>query len=317
MKFRNFEELMKLVKDKPNRIVVPGANNDEVMQAIKMGVEHRIISGGILVGPKTQVEAVAEKVGVKLDIFEIIDMSDCAEMCNKAVDLVKAGKGDFLVKGLVDTKFYMKAIMRKEVGAVAEGTVLSHFVLFELSNYHKLFAVTDAAIIINPTLEQKAKITRNAVDMMRMLGVEKPNVAVVCPVEKVNPNIPSTMDAEALVKMNKEGILKNCVVEGPYDIYIAFSKELAAEKGIKGAAVPGETDIALFPNLDSANPVYKCLSFFGAGMKSATLLVGSNIPVILPSRTDTPVTKLHSIALAGFLKSQAVLTGMALDTARP
>ena len=317
MKFRNFEELMKLVKDKPNRIVVPGANNDEVMQAIKMGVEHRIISGGILVGPKTQVEAVAEKVGVKLDIFEIIDMSDCAEMCNKAVDLVKAGKGDFLVKGLVDTKFYMKAIMRKEVGAVAEGTVLSHFVLFELSNYHKLFAVTDAAIIINPTLEQKAKITRNAVDMMRMLGVEKPNVAVVCPVEKVNPNIPSTMDAEALVKMNKEGILKNCVVEGPYDIYIAFSKELAAEKGIKGAAVPGETDIALFPNLDSANPVYKCLSFFGAGMKSATLLVGSNIPVILPSRTDTPVPKLHPIALAGFLKSQAVLTGMALDTARP
>ncbi len=304
MKFRNFDELLSLVRGKTNRIVVPGANNDEVLTACKMGVDNRIISGGILIGPKAQVEAMAAKVGLKLDIFELIDLADYAEICNKAVDLVKAGKGDFLVKGLVDTKFYMKAILRKEVGAVAEGTVLSHFVLFELANYHKLFAVTDAAIMINPTLDQKAKITRNAVEMMRMLGVEKPNVSVVCPVEKVNPGIPSTLDADALVKMNKAGELKNCVVEGPYDIYITFSKELAAEKGVKGI-VPGEADIALFPNLDSGNPVYKCLSFFGAGMKSATLLAGSNIPVILPSTTDTPMTKLHSIALACFLKDTA------------
>ncbi|MDP2865023.1 MAG: phosphate acyltransferase [Elusimicrobiota bacterium] len=304
MKFKNFDELLGLVKGKTNRIVVPGANNDEVLTACKMGVDHKIISGGILIGPKAQVQEMAARVGLKLDSFEQIDLSDHAEMCNKAVDLVKAGKGDFLVKGLVDTKFYMKAILRKEVGAVAEGTVLSHFVLFELSNYHKLFAVTDAAIMISPTLEQKAKITRNAVDMMRMLGVETPKVAVICPVEKVNPGIPSTLDADALVKMNKAGGLKNCVVEGPYDIYIAFSKELAAEKGIKGL-VPGETDIALFPDLNSGNPVYKCLSFFGAGMKSATLLTGSNMPVILPSRTDTPMTKLHSIALACYLKDAA------------
>ena len=303
MKFKNFDELLGLVRGKTNRIVVPGANNDEVLTACKMGVDNKIISGGILIGPKAQVQAMADKVGLKLDIFELIELTDHAEMCNLAVDLVKAGKGDFLVKGLVDTKFYMKAL-----AAVAQGTVLSHFVLFELSNFHKLFAVTDAAIMINPTLDQKAKITRNAVDMMRMLGVETPKVSVVCPVEKVNPNIPSTLDAEALVKMNKDGSLKNCVVEGPYDIYITFSKELAAEKGIKGAQVPGEVDIALFPNLDSANPVYKCLSYFGAGMKSATLLAGCNIPVILPSRTDTPTTKLHSIALACFLKHAAKVT---------
>ena len=158
----------------------------------------------------------------------------------------------------------------------------------------------------NRLKEQKSKILRNSVEMMRQLGVDLPKVSVVCPVEKVNPGIPSTLDAEALVKMNKAGTLKNCVVEGPYDIYISFSKELAAEKGIKGAQVPGETDIALFPDLDSANPVYKCLSFFGAGMKSATLLAGCNIPVILPSRTDSPVTKLHSIALACFLKDAKV-----------
>jgi phosphate butyryltransferase len=284
--------------------VVPGANNDEVLTDCKMGVEHQIISGGILIGPKAQVEEMANKVGLKLDIFEIVDKSDYAEMCNMAVELVRAGKGDFLVKGLVDTKFYMKAILRKDIAAVAEGTVLSHFVLFELSNYHKLFAVTDAAIMITPNVDQKAMILNNAVDMMRMMGVEQPNVAVVCPVEKVNEKIPSTLDAQELVKRNQEGRIKNCVVEGPYDVYIAFSKELAAEKGIKGA-VPGNTDIALFPSLDSGNPVYKCLSFFGAGMKSATLLAGSNIPVILPSRTDSPMTKLHSIALAAYLKDKA------------
>jgi len=306
MKFRNFKELMLLVKDKPNRIVVPGADNDEVMEAIKMGVEHRIISGGILVGPKAQVEAVAGRVGVKLDVFEIIDMSDCAGMCNKAVDLIKAGKGDFLVKGLVDTKFYMKAILRKEVGAVAEGTVLSHFVLFELpTKFNKLFAVTDAGIMIKPTLEEKVKILNNAVEIMRLLGVETPNVSVVCPIEKVNPKIPSTLDAEALVKMNREGKIKNAVVEGPYDIYITFSKKLAEEKGIKNAVVPGAVDIALMPDIDSANPTYKAISFFGEAMKSAAIVAGANFPIILPSRTDSPVTKLHSIALAGFLKSQA------------
>ena len=302
MNFKNFDELLGLVKGKTNRIVVPGANNDEVLTACKMGVEHKIISGGILIGPKAQVEEMAKKVGLKLDIFEIVDKSDYAEMCNMAVELVRAGKGDFLVKGLVDTKFYMKAILRKEIGAVPEGRVLSHFVLFELANYHKLFALTDAAIMISPTVEQKAKITENAVEIMRALGVEKPKVAVVCPVEKVNPKIPSTLDAEALVKLNRDGALKNCVVEGPYDIYISFSKELAAEKGIKGAVVPGETDIALMPDLNAGNLVYKSLSYFGAGMKAATVLAGSNLVVILPSRTDSPVTKLHSIALACFLK---------------
>ena len=305
MKFRNYDELLKMVKGKTNRIVVPGANNDEVLEACKLGVDHKIISGGILIGPRAQVEAMAAKAGLPPGKFELIDISDLAEMCNKAVDLIRAGKGDFLVKGLVDTRFYMKALLRKEIAAVEEGTVLSHFVLFELANYHKLFALTDAAIMIKPTLEEKAKITRNAVNLMRMLGVETPKVAVICPVEKPNPRIPSTLDAVELVKMSKDGRIKNAVIEGPYDVYIAFSKKLALEKGITGE-VPGETDIALLPDLDSGNPMYKTLSFFVAGMKSATVLAGSNIPVILPSRTDSPMTKLHSVALACFLKDAKV-----------
>ncbi len=302
MKFKNFDELMELVKGKTNRIVIPGAHNAEVMQACKMGVDSKIISGGVLIGPKSQIEEVTAKVGLDISSFEIIDVSDTAEMCNLAVDLIRDGKGDFLVKGFVDTKFYMRAILRKDIAAVKEGAVLSHFVLFELSKYHKLFAVTDAAIMIKPSIEEKVKIINNSVDIMRDMGIEKPKISVVCPVEKVNPKIPSTMDAEALVKMNKEGLIKNAIIEGPYDVYITFSKELAQEKGIKDAQVPGEVDITLMPDLDSANILYKGLSFFGEGFKSAAILGGVNFPVILPSRTDSPLTKLHSIALACFLK---------------
>ncbi|MBU2573142.1 MAG: phosphate butyryltransferase [Elusimicrobia bacterium] len=306
MKFRNFDELLRMVEGKTNRIVVPGANNDEVLQACKMGVDHKLISGGILIGPASQVEEVAGKVGLPLKNFEIIDVSETVEMCNQAVDLVKEGQGDFLVKGLVDTKFYMKAILRKEVGAVEEGTVLSHFVFFESANYHKFFALTDAAIMIKPTLEQKGKIIRNAVNIMKMLGVETPKVSVVCPVEKPNSQIQSTLDAVELVNMSKDGRIKNAVVEGPYDVYITFSRKLADEKGVKGGQVPGEADIVLLSDLDSANAMYKTLSFFGAGVKLGALIAGANIPMILPSRTDSPLTKLHSIALACFLKDARV-----------
>ncbi|MBU2529637.1 MAG: phosphate butyryltransferase [Elusimicrobia bacterium] len=305
MKFKNFDELMELVKGKTNRIVIPGANNAEVMQACKMGVDSKIISGGVLIGPKAQIEEVTAKVGLDISNFEIVDISDTAGMCNLAVDFIRQGKGDFLVKGSVDTKFYMRAILRKDIAAVKEGAVLSHFVLFELAKYHKFFVVTDAAILIKPTVEEKVKIINNSVDIMRDLGIETPKVSVVCPVEKVNPKIQSTMDADALVKMNKEGLIKNTIIEGPYDVYITFSKELAQEKGINDAQVPGEVDIALMPDLGSANILYKGLSFFGEGCKSATILGGVNFPVILPSRTDSPLTKLHSIALACFLEETA------------
>ncbi len=303
IEFKTFDELLKKISGMPNRIIVPGANNEEVMEALEMGIENKIISGGILIGPAKEVDNFLTKKNIPKDIFEIIDETDVEKMCNKAVELIKEGKGDFLVKGLVDTKFYMKAILRKDIGAVKEGGLLSHFVLFKLDNYHKFFALTDAAIVIKPTLDDKVKIINNAVEIMRQIGVETPKVSVVCPVEKPNPKIPSTMDAVELVKMNREGKIQQCIVEGPYDIYITFSKKLAAEKGIKDGEVPGDVDIVLLDDLDAANATYKAISFFGAGMTSATVLAGANFPVILPSRTDSPKTKLYSIAFASYLKN--------------
>jgi phosphate butyryltransferase len=304
MTFKDFDELVKMVKGRSNRIVSPGANNAEVIEAIKIADGYGLISGGILIGDVAQIKSLAAEAKLDLKKFELVDCLDKAEMCKKAVAFIKEGKGDFLVKGGVDTALYAKAILDKEAKLVPEGGTLSHFVLFQTSHYHKLFGVTDAALLISPTLEQKKKIIQNAVGLMRTLGVERPKVSVVCPVEKVNPKVPSTVDADELSKMSRDGRIQNCVVEGPYDIYISVDRKLADEKGIKGGEVPGQVDIMLLPDLDAANPVYKAITYFAEGMKSAALVVGATVPVILPSRTDPPLTKALSIALASFMKDQ-------------
>ena len=269
-----------------------------------MADDNGLISHGILIGPMAQVKEMVKAAGLNEDKFEFIDCEDVPTMCKLAVDQILAGKGDFLIKGLVDTKYYMKAILNKEANLVPEGALLSHFVLYSTPKYHKPFAVTDSAVVIAPTLEQKAKIIQNAVNTMHKLGLENPKVACVCPVEKVNEKIPSTTDAAALSQMNTEGKITGCVVEGPYDFYISMSAQRAAEKGITGKQVAGNADILMLPDLDAANPLYKALAFFGEQMEAAAILVGPKIPVILPSRADDPKVKLNAIALCSFLKDQ-------------
>ena len=303
MKFNSFDELIDLVKGQENRVVVPGANNKEALTAIKMADDKGLISHGILIGDTEVVKKMVREVGLPEEKFEFIQCTDVPEMCNTAARLVYEGKGDFLVKGLVDTKYYMKAILNKEFGFVPQGTLLTHFVLFKTNKYPKMFAVTDSAVVIAPTLEQKAQIINNAVDIFHKCGVEEPKVSIVCPVEKVNEKIPSTVDAAALVQMNKEGKINGCVVEGPYDLYISVSKERAEEKGIKGAQVAGNADLLVLPDLDAANPFYKALAFFGDGAEAAAVLAGPKIPVILPSRADSPKLKMNSIALCCYLKN--------------
>jgi phosphate butyryltransferase len=301
IEFESYDELVKRMSGIANRVVVPGANNMEVIEALKMGTDYKLISGGILIGPKSEVQKYMKELNLP-DIFELRDESDVLNMSNIAVELIKEGKADFLVKGLVDTKCYMKAILRKDIGSVKEGGLLSHFVLFKLSNYHKFFALTDAAVVIKPTLEDKIQIINNSVEILKLIGVEKPKVSIVCPVEKPNPKIPSTMDAVELVKLNREGKIKDCIIEGPYDIYITFSKKLAMEKGVKDGVVAGDADLIVLDDLDAANATYKAISFFGSGFSSATILAGANFPIILPSRTDSPMTKLYSIAFASYMQ---------------
>jgi phosphate butyryltransferase len=304
MKFKDFDGLVRLVKDRPNRIVSPGAGTPEVIEAIKIADGYGLISGGVLIGDTARIKTLAARADLDLNKFELCECPDQAQMCKAAVAYIKQGKGDILVKGLVDTALYVKAIMSKEARLVLPGTTLSHFVLFETAHYHKLFGLADSAILISPNLERKRKIIQNSVDLMRACGVDNPKVAVICPVEKVNPSMPSTVDAAELAKMSQDGRIQNAVVEGPYDLYIALSRELADQKGVQGGLVPGEVDIMLLPNLEAANPLYKAITFFAEGMKSGGLVAGAAVPVLLPSRTDPPFTKALSIALASFIKDQ-------------
>ncbi|MBI5239403.1 MAG: phosphate butyryltransferase [Elusimicrobia bacterium] len=258
----------------------------------------------MLIGDTARMKALAAQAGLGLGKFELLDCPDHAQMCGAACALIKEGKGDILVKGHVDSALYVKAIMSKETRLMLPGTTLSHFALFETARYHKLFGIADSAVLVAPNLERKRKIIQNSVDIMRLLGVELPKVAVVCPVEKVNPAMPSTVDAAELAKMSQDGRIQNAVVEGPYDLYIALSRRAAEQKGVQGGQVPGEADILLLPNLEACNPLYKALNFFAEGVKQGGFVAGAAVPVLLPSRTDPPIVKALSIALASFLKSQ-------------
>jgi len=274
------------------------ANNEEAQTAVKEALEDGWLKGGTLIGGKDKIRAVAQKVGLDTSPFEILDIDDPAMAAREAVAMMARGQGDFLLKGIIDTKYYLKAILDKEYAMVPEGNLLCHVALMQIPGYHKLVALTDVAINIYPGVEEKIKIVNNLVEVMHKLGIQKPKVAMICPVEKLNPKIESTVHANAVVE-HFAGSNK-CVVEGPYDTYIAMSKHAAQEKGVKGE-VCGDADILVFPSLDSANPVYKLMNQFVAGIKSAAIVAGAKIPVILPSRADSAQTKKLSIALSSYL----------------
>ncbi|MDD4003616.1 MAG: phosphate acyltransferase [Elusimicrobiaceae bacterium] len=302
MNFSNFDELLGLVRGRANHVAVPGANNPEALEAIKLADEAGLISGGYLIGEREAVSGTAARCGLNTAKFTVIDCAGMADMCAEAVRLVTQGKADFLVKGLVDTRLYMKAILNKEAGLVPPGALLNHFALLTAANYKKPFVITDSAILISPDLSQKVKILNNSIEILHRLGVAEPKISVVCPVEKVNEAMPSTVAARELAELNRSGGIAGAVVEGPYDVYISFSRAAADEKGITGGVVPGDADLLLMPNLDAGNLVYKSIIQLGAGIGAAAILVGAKIPAILPSRADTPATKLNSIALAAYLK---------------
>ncbi len=299
---KKFDQITEKVKDSQNRVVVPMANNPEAQTAVKMALENGWITGGTLIGNKKLIEEVTKETGLDLNKFEIIDEGEPAKAAREAVRLMAEDKGDFLLKGIIGTKDYMKAILDKEFKMVPQGNLLSHVAIMEVPGYHKFIGITDVAINIYPDLEAKKKMINNIVGVFQKLGIDRPKVAIICPVEKVNPKIESTLHAKELVDFYKDS--PDCIVEGPYDTYIALSKHAAEEKGVTGK-VCGDADILIFPDLDAANPVYKIMNQFIQNVRSAAIIAGANIPVILPSRADAAETKALSIALSAYLAQQS------------
>jgi phosphotransacetylase len=249
----------------------------------------------LLVGPAAKIEEVAKAGGLDLADAQIVDVADSRAAAAKAVALVREGRAELLMKGSLHTDELLGAVVARETG-LRTGRRLSHVFLMDVPTYHKVLIVTDGAINIAPTLDEKADICQNAIDLARTFGVERPKVAILAAVETVTSKMPATIDAAALCKMAERGQITGGLLDGPLAFDNAISAEAAKVKKIT-SPVAGDPDILLAPDLEAGNMVAKQLSFL-ANADSAGLVLGARVPIILTSRADSVRSKVASCAVA-------------------
>jgi len=291
-----FDELIQTVKQSETKVIaVAYAHDPDVLGALDRAREEDL-ARGILVGPAGKIREAAESVGVNVGGFEVVDIADEKAATAKAVELVREGKADVLMKGLCSTSTLMSAVLNKETGLRAGG-VMSHLAAFEISSYPKLIILSDAAMNIAPDLNAKISMIESSVHAARRLGIEVPKVAIIGAVEKVNPeSMPCTADAAVLTQMNRRGQIKNCIIDGPLAVDNAFSKKSCEVKGID-SPVGGDADIAITPDIEAGNIFYKLMAYL-AGAKTAGIIVGAKKPIVLTSRSDSEEIKFLSIVFA-------------------
>lgn len=298
---KNFDDLLSILKGvETKKVAVAVAQDEPVLEAIKEATE-KGIAQAILVGDKQQIQEIAKKIDLDLSDYEIMDIKDPKKATLEAVKLVSSGHADMLMKGLVDTATFLRCVLNKEVG-LRTGKLMSHVAVFEVEGWDRLLFLTDAAFNTYPELKDKAGMINNAVVVAHSCGIEMPKVASICPVEVVNTSMQSTVDAALLAKMSDRGQFKGCIVDGPFALDNAISEEAAHHKGVTGP-VAGKADILLLPNIETANVMYKTLTYFSKS-KNGGLLVGTSAPVILTSRADSFETKVNSIALAALVAAK-------------
>jgi phosphotransacetylase len=249
----------------------------------------------ILVGPAAKIREVAKKSKVDIDDVEVVDTAHSHDSAAKAVELVRAGKAELLMKGSLHSDELLGAVVARDTGLRTVRRV-SHVFVMDAPTYHKVLMITDAAINIAPTLEDKVDICQNAIDLARILGVERPKVAILAAVETVTSKMPATIDAAALCKMADRKQITNGALDGPLAFDNAISKEAAEIKGIE-SEVAGDPDILLVPDLEAGNMIAKMLSFLGKA-DSAGLVLGARVPIVLTSRADSVRSRIASCAVA-------------------
>lgn len=292
---RNFDELLSKVKDcRRKKVAVAVAQDEPVLEAI-LEAKERKIADAILVGDEEKIKEIAAKIGMDLSQFEIVHEPNVKKAALLAVQLVHDRKADMVMKGLVDTATFLRSVLNKEVG-LRTGKTMSHVAVFEIEGFDRLIFLTDAAFNTYPDLKAKVQIIENSVYVAHACGLDCPKVAAIGAVEVVNPDMPATVDAALLAKMSDRGQIKGCVVDGPLALDNAWSEEAAHHKGVKGE-VAGKADIIMLPNIETANVMYKTLTY-ASNSRNGGLLVGTSAPVILTSRADSFETKVNSIALA-------------------
>lgn len=288
-------DIIQFSKGKPiSRIAVAAAEDKDVLIAIKNAVFEGIVEP-LIIGNKKEITRIAESIDFNLKDFEIVNSDNSVESSRIAVEMVKNGKAQILMKGNTKTSDLLRAVLDKQIG-LSTGQLISHVAFFQSPYYHKIFCVTDVALNIAPNLEDKVEIINNAVRACHQIGIKTPKVAIAAAVETINPKMEATLHAASLKEMNLERKIKGCIVDGPFAVDIAFSKEAAFHKGID-SEVAGDCDIILVPDIEAGNMFYKALNFLG-GATSAAIIMGASAPIVLTSRSDNEKSKLLSIALA-------------------
>ncbi|MGN1159889.1 MAG: phosphate butyryltransferase [Lachnospiraceae bacterium] len=299
---KNFDDLLSKVSACSKKVLsVAVAQDKAVLEAVKAAKE-RGIADAILVGDEAKIKEIGTSLGMNMDEYEIINETDIVAASLTAVKLVHDGKADMYMKGLLDSKTFLKSVLDKEVG-LRTGQPLSHVCVFEIPGIDRLLFLTDVAFMPYPTLEDKTFIVKYAVDVAKACGVSCPKVAPLAAVEVVNPKMPVTLDAAELTRMNDEGEITGCIIDGPLSLDIAIDKDAAIEKGAQNRKIVGDADILLFPDIHAGNLVYKAIVHL-VNVKNGCILTGTKAPVILTSRSDTFETKVNSIALAAVVAEE-------------
>jgi len=296
--FRHLSEILEIAKKQTSKkLVVAAAEDLHVLQAVLYASKEDIIDP-ILTGDSDKILDICQENELEPVDIPLIDEKDPGKSCELAIDLIRQGEASILMKGLVSTAPLLKAVLDRDKG-LRKNELLSHAAIFEVPSYHKLIAVTDAAMNVQPSLEEKAGIIENAVELFHRIGIMEPKVGILAPIETVNLKIQSTVDARDLKAMNLSGRIKGCLIDGPLAMDNAVSREAALLKGIN-SQVAGDVDILLTPDLNSGNILYKTLIFL-ANSISAAVVMGASAPIVLTSRADSEQSKLMSIALAAAL----------------
>jgi len=291
----SLEQIVEHLKgQKQRRLAVACGEDPHTIEAVGRAVKAGMVKA-VLTGQRGKIENVSRENKIDPGIFEIVDEPDLGKALALAVARVKAGESDFLMKGLIDSSIYIKAIIDKEKGLLRPGKLLSHISVIQVPTRNKLIICADAAVIPYPDLETKVQILNYCLSVARKLGIDKPKAAIICAVEKVNLKMVPTTDAAILSKMAERGQIKDAIVDGPLALDVALSKESAEIKGVH-SPVAGEADILLFPNIETANVFFKACSYL-AGGETAAIVAGADCPCVLTSRADSEDSKFYSIAL--------------------
>ena len=251
----------------------------------------------ILVGDENLITKACAEEGVDMQKFTIVHNPNELQAIAQAVQMIREGQGDFLMKGLCSTDKFLRAILNKETGLLPPKGTLTHCTTLEIPSYHKLLFVGDVAVIPAPDIKQKQIIMECLVKTAKAVGVETPKVALIAATEQVLASQPATIDAALLAKMADRGQIKGCIADGPLALDVAIDQESVEIKGLV-SPVAGDADCLLFPNIESGNVFYKANSKLVSGVRQAGILVGAKVPCVLSSRADSIDTKLNSIAIA-------------------